>query len=521
MTHPDENLPHSAASLRGVPIEKLLTRSYDEWRDTAARLTFETRPYIDGAFTDAASGDTFPTTSPRDGTVLAQVQAGSVADVDRAVRAARTAFDDGRWRTLAPRERKAVLLRWADLIRAHAAELALLDTLEMGKPITESLRIDVAKTAETIAWYAETVDKTYDEVAPTPGDALALITREPLGVIGAVVPWNYALLIASWKLGPALATGNSVVLKPAEQTSLAALRLAELATEAGLPDGVLNVVPGRGEIAGQALGRHPDVDKIAFTGSAEVARLFQVYAGESNGKQVAVEAGGKSPQLVLADADIEAAASAVAWGIFYNAGQTCNAGSRVVVHSSVKDELLAAVQRISADTFRVGDPLDPATVMGPIVDETQLAKVLGYIERGTRDGADVLFGGGRVLTATGGSYVEPTVLDGVDNASVVGQEEIFGPVLAVVTYDGPPEDGVRLANQSDFGLVASVWTRDITVAHRTARRLRAGTVWINTFDASDVITPFGGFKATGAGRDKSLHALDAYTALKTTWVNLA
>ncbi|WP_233226097.1 aldehyde dehydrogenase family protein [Amycolatopsis sp. CA-126428] len=424
-------------------------------------------------------------------------------------------FEDGRWRDLPPRERKRILLRWADAITAHTAELALLDTLEMGKPISESQRVDVAKTAETIAWYAETIDKTYDEVAPAPGDALAWITREPLGVVGAVVPWNYALLIASWKLGPALATGNSVVLKPAEQTSLAALLLARLASEAGLPDGVLNVVPGRGEVVGQALGRHPGVDKIAFTGSAEVARLFQVYAGESNGKQVAVEAGGKSPQLILPDADLSAAASAVAWGIFSNAGQTCNAGSRVIVPAALKDDLLAELVKLTGETFRPGDPLDPATVLGPLVDDVQRDRVLGHLDAARAEGGKIVLGG-----RCEGLAMEPTIVDDVRPGTTIEREEVFGPVLAVLTYDGSPAEGVRLANDTDFGLVASVWTGDVTTAHRVAKRLRAGTVWINTFDAGDVITPFGGFKATGAGRDKSLHALDAYTALKTTWLNL-
>ncbi|WP_284749009.1 aldehyde dehydrogenase family protein [Amycolatopsis sp. RTGN1] len=489
--------------------------THQDWLAAAGRLTPEPRPFIGGRFVESTSDATFPSVSPRDGRVLADIPAGSAEDVDRAVRAARESFEDGRWRDLPPRERKRILLRWAELVTAHTAELALLDTLEMGKPISESQRVDVAKTAETIAWYAETIDKTYDEVAPAPGDALAWITREPLGVVGAVVPWNYALLIASWKLGPALATGNSVVLKPAEQTSLATLLLARLATEAGLPDGVLNVVPGRGEVAGQALGRHPDVDKIAFTGSAEVARLFQVYAGESNGKQVAVEAGGKSPQLVLPDADLSAAASAVAWGIFYNAGQTCNAGSRVIVPAALKDELLAEVVKITEETFRSGDPLDPATVLGPLVDDVQLDRVLGYLDTARAEGGTIVHGGGHA-----GLTMEPTIVDGVRPGTTIEREEVFGPVLSVLTYDGSPEEGLRLANGTDYGLVASVWTRDVTTAHRVARRLRAGTVWINTFDASDVITPFGGFKATGAGRDKSLHALDAYTALKTTWLNL-
>jgi gamma-glutamyl-gamma-aminobutyraldehyde dehydrogenase/4-guanidinobutyraldehyde dehydrogenase/NAD-dependent aldehyde dehydrogenase len=489
--------------------------THQDWLAAAERLTPETRPFLCGRHVESISDETFPSVAPRDGRVLAHIPAGSAEDVDRAVRAARESFEDGRWRDLPPRERKRILLRWADAITAHTAELALLDTLEMGKPISESQRVDVAKTAETIAWYAETIDKTYDELAPTPGDALAWITREPLGVVGAVVPWNYALLIASWKLGPALATGNSVVLKPAEQTSLAALLLARLASEAGLPDGVLNVVPGRGEVVGQALGRHPGVDKIAFTGSAEVARLFQVYAGESNGKQVAVEAGGKSPQLILPDADLSAAASAVAWGIFYNAGQTCNAGSRVIVPAALKDDLLAELVKITGETFRPGDPLDPATVLGPLVDDVQCDRVLGYLDTARAEGGKVVLGG-----RCDGLAMEPTIVDDVRPGTTIEREEVFGPVLSVLTYDGSPEEGVRLANDTDFGLVASVWTRDVTTAHRVAKRLRAGTVWINTFDAGDVITPFGGFKATGGGRDKSLHALDAYTALKTTWLNL-
>ncbi|TDD14526.1 aldehyde dehydrogenase [Kribbella turkmenica] len=500
-------------------MSDLLDRSHGDWLLAAKNLTIESRLFVDGDYRNAASGETFESRTPRDGSVVANVARGDADDVDLAVRAARNAFDAGRWRSLAPRARKEVLLRWADLIREHTEELALLETLDVGKPITESVRVDVASTAACIQWYAEALDKVYDELAPSGNRALVTVTREPLGVVGAVVPWNYPLIITSWKVAPALATGNSVVLKPAEQSSLSALLLARLAVEAGIPTGVLNVVTGLGPEAGAALGRHPGVDKIAFTGSGEVGRKFLGYAAESNGKQVQLEAGGKSPQLVLADAaNLPAAASAVAWGICYNAGQTCNAGSRLVVDRAAKDELLPQVLDV-VRSFKVGDPLDPATTMGPIVDQQQLDRVQGYLRIGQEDGAE-LIGGARLRPETGGYFLEPALLDRVDNSSRVAQEEIFGPVLSVIDFDGVDE-GLRLANETAYGLAASVWTSDLRTAHRVSRELRAGTVWVNTFDATDVFAPFGGFKASGAGRDKSLHALHEYTGLKTTWIDLS
>jgi len=490
------------------------------WIAAAATLKPETRLFIDGEFRSARDEATFDSFSPRDGRLLATVSAAGAADVDDAVRAAARAFDSGVWSRTDRRERARVLARLSDLMLENLDELALLESIDSGHPIGDARRVDVPQAARTVRWYAEAIDKIYDEVAPTPQNALALITREPLGVVGAVVPWNYPLIITAWKIAPALAAGNSVVLKPAELTSLSALKLAQLAIEAGIPAGVFNVVPGLGPVAGQALGRHPLVNKITFTGSPAVGRGFLTYAGESNGKQVALELGGKSAQVVLADAeDLDACAEAVAWGIFYNAGQTCHGGSRLIVDERVHDELVEKVLTVGRSLV-LGDPLDEATQIGTIASEKQLLRVLDYTEIARAEGA-VVHGGNRVRPdgVTDGYYVEPTVFDGVDNRSRIGQEEIFGPALAVTSVRGPAE-AVRVANESEYGLAASVWTANITTAHAAARELRAGTVWVNTYDASDVITPFGGFKNSGSGRDRSLHAFDAYTALKTTWINV-
>ncbi len=490
------------------------------WAARAAALTPENRLFIDGEFRPAVDGATFDTISPRDGTLITSVSAAGEADVDAAVRAAARAFDSGVWSRADRRERQRVLMRLSELMLENLDELALLEAMDSGHPIGDSRRVDVPNAARTMRWYAEAIDKIYDEVAPAPQSALALVTREPLGVIGAVVPWNYPLIITAWKVAPALAAGNSVVLKPAELTSLSALKLAELAAEAGIPPGVFNVVPGLGAVAGQALGRHYLVDKITFTGSPAVGRRFLSYSGESNGKQVALELGGKSPQVVLSDVeDIAACASAVAWGIFYNAGQTCHGGSRLIVDERVHDELVEKVRRVG-DSLILGDPLDDATQIGTIASATQLDRVLEYTEVARSEGVTV-YGGERVRPEglAEGFYVEPTVFVGVDNAGRIGQEEIFGPALAVTTVRGAAE-AVRVANHSAYGLAASVWTANLTTAHTVARDLRAGTVWINTYDVADVITPFGGFKSSGSGRDRSLHAFDSYTALKTTWINL-
>lgn len=489
-----------------------------EWQARAAALRLRDQLWIDGKPTPAADGRRFPTINPANGETLAEVARGTAADIDRAVASARRAFNDGRWSRLAPAQRKETLLRLAALIRDHIPELALLDSLDMGKLVREAATIDAPGSAHFFQWHAEAIDKLYDEIAPTgPGD-LALIRRVPLGVIGAVVPWNFPLDMATWKLAPALATGNSIVLKPAEQSPLSALRLAELASEAGLPDGVLNVVTGYGEEAGEALGRHPDVDAIAFTGSTPVGKMFQRYAGESNMKQVWLETGGKSPNLIFPDADLDKAADMAAFGIFFNQGEVCSANSRLLVHESIADDI-AARMVARAEAHQPGDPLDPASRMGPLVTRDHADAVMGFIQSG-RQSARLLTGGERLTITGSDAYVQPTVFIGAAPDARIVREEIFGPVLSIQTFR-TEDEAIHLANDTPYGLAASLWTADLNRALRVSERLHAGTVSVNTVDALSAMTPFGGMKQSGHGRDLSIHSFDKYTALKTVWMKYA
>jgi gamma-glutamyl-gamma-aminobutyraldehyde dehydrogenase len=495
-----------------------VTLPHQAWNTRAAELRIENRAFIDAKWHDAEDGATFVCTSPIDGRVLTQVARCGDADVDLAVRAARRCFESGAWRDLEPRERKRILLRWADLVREHNDELALLETLDTGKPIADTTSVDIPSAAYCISWFAEAIDKTGGELAPTSPHLLGLVTREPMGVVAAVVPWNFPALIAIWKCAPALACGNSVVLKPSEKSPLTALRLAQLAVEAGLPAGALNVLPGFGEV-GQALAMHNDVDCIAFTGSTAVGRKIARYAADSNLKRVWLELGGKSPQIVLPDCpDLDRAAGAVARAIFYNTGQMCTAGSRLLVHRNIKDEFINGVLA-AARLYAPGHPLSPDTRMGSLIDASQVERVLEFIQRGQVD-ATLLAGGHRALTSSGGQYIEPTVFDCPHANIPLVREEIFGPVLTVLTFD-TLDEAITLANDSAYGLAASVWSADLTTAHTTARRLRAGTVWVNGYEETDDMNfPFGGFKESGNGRDNSLHALDKYTELKSTIVRL-
>ena len=481
---------------------------------TAPATRIDGRAVIGGDRVASASGETFVTINPATGEALAEVAKGGASDVDRAVAAARAAFESGVWSRRDAADRGAVLGRLADLIERNAAELALLESLDMGKPLSQTSAVDVPGTAATFRWYGELADKLTDEVPSTPPGSTAIVSRVALGVVAAIVPWNYPLDIAAWKLAPALAAGNSVVLKPAETTSLTALRLGELALEAGIPPGVLNVVPGPGSVIGRALGLHPDVDALTFTGSTAVAKKLLTYAGESNLKRLSLEAGGKSSNLIFADVeDLALAAEKAAFGAFYNQGEVCSANSRIFVERPVYDEFLGLLTA-AAEAYRSGDPLDPASGNGALVSESHADGVAAAIEAAARDGE--LIGGARIRRQGSTAFIDPAIVAGLPLSHALHRDEVFGPLVVVQPFDHE-DDAVRAANATDYGLAASLWTSSLSRAHRVSERLVAGTVSVNTVDALGSTTPFGGFKQSGFGRDLSRHAIDNYVGLKTTW----
>ena len=475
---------------------------------------------IDGDRIAARDGQGMDVISPIDGSVLTSIARGAASDMDAAIASARAAFQDRRWAGQPPAARKKVLLRWAEMIEAEALSLAVLGVRDNGTEIGMALKAEPGSAAGTIRYYAEALDKVYGEIAPTAGDVLGLVHREPVGVVGAIVPWNFPLMIGAWKLAPALATGNSVVLKPAETASLSLLRMAELALEAGLPPGVLNVVTGEGAVVGEAMGLSMDVDVLVFTGSGPVGRRLLEYSARSNLKRVYLELGGKSPNIVFADApDLDEAAKVAAHGIFRNSGQVCVAGSRLLVEEPIHDDFTAAVAR-HAKALRVGDPLDMSNQIGAVNSERQLVQNLGFVQAAASEGNTVLTGGTRLLEDTGGSYMAPTVITGVDVQHTIAQKEVFGPVLAVTPF-ADETGAVRIANATQYGLAGGVWTADLSRAHRMVRAVRTGVMHVNTYGGADNTVPLGGVGQSGNGHDKSLHALSKYVDLKTAWIKLA
>jgi 4-guanidinobutyraldehyde dehydrogenase/NAD-dependent aldehyde dehydrogenase len=494
----------------------MLDRTVNDWQAQAKSLKIEGRAFINGRYTDALSGQTRPTINPANSQELAEVALCGIEDADLAVAGARAAFDKGEWSRMAPMDRKMVLVRWAELIEKHADELALLECLDVGKPISDTTNVDVPATVRTIRWSGEAIDKVYDEISPTPHNTLALVQRLPLGVVAAIVPWNFPLSTTAWKLAPSLATGNSVVLKPASNTPLSALFIAGLASEAGLPDGVLQVLPGPGGSLGRHLALHMDIDGLTFTGSTPVGKMLMEYSGQSNLKRTFLELGGKSPNIVFADANLEKAAAMAAVAVFYNGGQTCTAGTRLIVEEKIQYRFLDMVME-NAKNWMPGNPLDPATAMGPMIDEGQCKSVAEYVDIGKHEGAELLFGGRTVMQESGGHYHEPSIFARVNNGMRIAQEEIFGPVLSVLSFRDA-EEAVRIANDSIYGLAGAVWSNNMNTAHKVAEAVRVGTMGINNYFGGDITVPFGGFKQSGNGRDKSIHAFHDYTELKTTWI---
>jgi len=506
-------------------LEEAAKLSHSDWQQRAAELkkTAETRLFIGGEFVDAIEGGTLENICPVDGSVINICAAGTGADIDKAVAIAKASFKSGEWSRMAPRSRMTVMYKWAELIEENGAELALMDTIDMGKPITDMVGVDIPMCVESVQYFAECIDKITGSITATEYDVMSTVLREPIGVVGCISPWNYPLLMGLWKIAPSLAAGNSTILKPAEQTPLSCYRVAELFVEAGGPPGALQVVNGLGEQAGQALARHMDVSKISFTGSTEVGKLMHVYSGESNMKKVSLECGGKGPQIFCEDLEgelLDRAVETAVDGIFFNMGQVCSAGSRLIVHSKIYDTFVEKFIAMGRDAYTCGDPLDPAVNLGPLIDHQSQSRVLGMIETAQAEGGTIEFGG---EVAGGGlekgAYVVPTMITGVSQNDTISQKEAFGPVVAVIKVDSDDE-AIQVANNSIYGLQGSVWTDNYRRAMRFVREIECGTFLVNSFEEGDMTQPFGGYKQSGNAKDKCFESLLSYTNTKAAWFRL-
>ena len=493
------------------------TRAYYE--KIASELTFPSKCLIDGELV-SGSGEKFDVINPANGQKITEMNACTVEDVERAQKAARAAFEDGRWSGLDPEERKKILLRYADVIEAHADELAVMESLDSGKPIYDNVNGDLPETINTFRFHAEAIDKLQDDVMPSDPGHVAMAVREPLGVVGAIAPWNFPIQMAAWKIAPVLAAGNCLVIKPASDTPLTTLKLAELALEAGIPAGVMNVVIGSGSVIGNAIATHPDIDAISFTGSTEVGKNLLVLSGQTNAKRVFLEMGGKNPAIVMPDVkDLDHVAEEQVNAVFWNMGENCTSNAKLIVHRDIKDALMEKILE-KTKALKVGNPLDPDARQGALINRGHMEKVLEYIEVTKKEGAQLLCGGEQLYAETGGNYVAPTIFDGLTPDMTIYQEEVFGPVLGVVDFE-TEEEAIALANDTIYGLQASLYTDDLSTAHRVSRALRAGTVSINCYAEGNICTPFGGFKQSGfISRDNSVYANRQYTEMKAIWIQL-